>query len=95
MSANAPLKHSRAGIASCLVFLVAIVGEIAFVSAHTYCSDCDPPGLLMFYMLILNVVGFLLGVTGARNKGEDRRFAILGLALNVIDIIGNKQISRE
>jgi ABC-type dipeptide/oligopeptide/nickel transport system permease component len=40
----------------------------------------------MFYMLILNVVGFLLGVTGARNKGEDRRFAILGLALNVMPI---------
>jgi len=87
-------NHSKLGIASFVIFIVAILIEIIGVSYSTYLQvklgNVDPKsmetiitGSFILFGIFLNIIGFALGVVGIFKKNTKKVFSIIGTILNV------------
>jgi len=94
-----PLKHSGMGIASCLIALGAGLFEFIFVviagvmaSSPQGVDENSPEaivlGLFILGGLLAAVVGGVLGIVGATQANRNKLFAVLGLCLNGVIVVG-------
>lgn len=97
---KAPKRHSGVGIASfvmgliagvtdlVLVVVAAVLGAIAppDVDAHPPESDLLAAGLVC--ACLLNFIGLVLGIAALFQKDRKREFAILGLCVNSLIVLG-------
>ena len=98
---QAPMKHSRLGIASFIVSLVTlllffliilIAGVYATNNPGAIEQEMSPflifIGFITIFALLLCLVGIGLGIAGALQKDRKVVFAVLGLIFNAVIFFG-------
>lgn len=89
-------KSSGTGIATFIIAIVVVLGFSLLLIYTLYTPESQylemfyiAGNLFFIFLGILSIVGVILGVIGIVNKVQPRIFAIIGLLLNFLFLVGS------
>jgi hypothetical protein len=90
------LPHSGPGVASFIISILTVIGAILAVIVIASVGRKVKPeeplailnGLLILGNMFLNLIGVVLGIVGTVQANRNKVFAIIGLCLNGVMLLG-------